>query len=138
MTLQEGSDVLVASYAVLEKTNNQFSGDKVAKEAELIATFCTKFQNDFGSSSGGGIVSPTTQSDISFTYPDDGITEFDLQAFVTSSNVLWFCENIAVTSGVTYTLQLVSPTSGNIQNDIANDPFAFDASTLKLTISGTN
>ena len=58
-------------------------------------------------------------------------------AFIAASGV-HFCSDPDVTQSVTYTLELVAPTTGQINNNIVSDPFAFDPTTRKLTVSGTN
>ena len=124
-TLQENGTILVANYVVLEARDYEFEGNEEEKTNELIGTFCTKITIDFSST-----IVPE-QEFINFSFPASADAEFFLQA---SSIGVWFCSF----ETKTYTLELRSPTTGTVENDISNDAFAFDPSTLKLTVSRSN
>ena len=128
---------MLSNYVVLENILEPYTGDKCAKLSELKSDFCNSIMNSATFSFGW---TATAQDDISHTFSTTSTadTVFDLKAH-TLDNGLWFCNDDDVTlPGSTYTLQILSPHVETVNNNVGSDPFAFDPSTLKLTVSGTN
>ena len=133
----DSSEIVLSNYVVLENIEKPYTGDKCAKLAELKSDFCQSIMNSGDFSFGW---TATVQDDISHTFSTTSTADivYDLKAH-TLDNGLWFCNDADVTlPGSSYTLQILSPHTETVNNNAGSDPFAFDPSTLKLTVSGTN
>lgn len=122
--------IYVANYIVLNSVDDDQTSNQTAVTAQLKTDFCNHIHAVY-------TWEATNQTDIAFTFANAIDEEFTMIPFVSDSGV-FFCNDADVALTTPYTLELVSPTTGLIGNDITNDPFAFDPNTRILTASGTN